>query len=94
MRLTRQGSWRARGAKGWTSLTKLPVSPGEYYVARGHLFSTKLHVCTLVVVWRAGFDTPWLLMTDLPPARCLPRASGVRKHFMGCGAGSSRAFGA
>lgn len=77
MRLTRLGSWRERGGK-WTKLAALPISPGQYYVASGHLFSTKLHRCTLVAVWRVGFDGPWLLMTDLAPARCEKAFYGLR----------------
>lgn len=77
MRLTRLGSWRERGGN-WTRLAALPLSPGQYYVARGHLFSTKLHRCTLVAVWRAGFEVPWLLTTDLPPARCQKAFYGLR----------------
>ena len=82
MRITRNGTWRARGANGWTALSALAVQPGEYFVGEGDLFSTRPHRCTLVVVWRLGFDEPWLLMTDLPPQRCV-------KAFYG--AGSSRA---
>lgn len=78
MRLCASGSWRGRGDKGWTKLGALPVQPGEYYVGRGELFSTFRHRCTLVVVWRADFDEPWLLMTDLPPKRCEKAFYGLR----------------
>ena len=78
MRLTRNGTWRGRGDKAWTTLSALPVAPGEYYVARGELFSTFRHQCTLVVVWRVGFDEPWLLMTDLAPERCETAFYGLR----------------
>jgi hypothetical protein len=78
MRLCKGGTWRGRGEKHWTKLTALPVKPGEYYVARGELFSTYRHRCTLVVVWRLGFDEPWLLMTDLAPARCEKAFYGLR----------------
>ncbi|MEM9999184.1 MAG: transposase [Bacteroidota bacterium] len=78
MRLTRLGSWRERGAGGWTPLARMPLHPGESYVARGHLFSTKSLACTLVGVWREGFDAPWLLMTDLPPPRCERAFYGLR----------------
>ena len=78
MRLTSNGTWRARGASGWTKLSALAVKPGEYYVAEGELFSTFRHRCTLVVVWRLGFDEPWLLMTDLSPDRCKKAFYGLR----------------
>jgi hypothetical protein len=78
MRLCKGGSWRGRGDKGWTKLTALPVKPGECYVARGELFSSFRHRCTLVVVWREGFDEPWLLMTDLSPKRCEKAFYGLR----------------
>jgi hypothetical protein len=78
IRLTRLGTWRERGQTRWTKLSALPLWPGEHYVARGHLFSTKLHACTLVAVWRVGFDAPWLLMTDLAPKRCAKAFYGLR----------------
>ncbi|MEM1118569.1 MAG: transposase [Bacteroidota bacterium] len=78
IRLVRLGSWRERGRSTWTKLSVLPLRPGEHYVARGHLFSTKPHACTLVAVWRIGFDAPWLLMTDLSPARCVRAFYGLR----------------
>lgn len=78
MRLTCNGTWRGRGEKHWTKLSALPVRPGEYYVARGELFSTHRHRCTLIVAWRHGFDEPWLLMTDLPPRRCQKAFYGLR----------------
>ena len=78
IRLVRLGAWRERGDATWTKLSALPLAPGEHYVARGHLFSTKPHACTLVAVWRVGFDAPWLLMTDLSPARCARAFYGLR----------------
>lgn len=78
MRLTRNGVWRGRGERAWTKLSALPVGPGEFYVARGELFSTFRHRCTLVVVWRVGYDEPWLLMTDLAPGRCERAFYGLR----------------
>lgn len=78
MRLSRNGAGRGRGERTWTRLSALPVAPGEYAVCRGELFATFRHRCTLVVVWRRGFDEPWLLMTDLSPARCEKAFYGVR----------------
>lgn len=78
MRLCKGGAWRGRGDKGWTKLSALPVAPGQFYVARGELFVTFRHRCTLVVVWRVGFDEPWLLMTDMTPARCEKAFYGLR----------------
>lgn len=78
IRLTRLGTWRELGQTAWVKLSSLPLAPGEHYVARGHLFSTKHHACTLVAVWRVGFDAPWLLMTDLPPKRCHKAFYGLR----------------
>ena len=78
MRLTVNGTWRGRGETGWTRLGALALRPGQYYVGRGELFATYRHRCTLVAVWRVGFDEPWLLMTDLPPARCEKALYGLR----------------
>lgn len=78
IRLIRLGSWREQGHSTWTKLSALPLSPGEHYVARGHLFSTKPHACTLVAVWREGYEAPWLLMTDLSPVRCERAFYGLR----------------
>lgn len=92
IRLTRLGSWRERGRGRWRKLSALPVVPGTYYVARGHLFSTRPHACTLVAVWRVGYDEPWLLMTDLAPQRCERAFYGLR-CWTASGAGSSKASG-
>ena len=73
-----RGTWRERGAAAWTKLSALPLTPGAYYLGRGHLFSTKPHACTLVAVWREGFGAPWLLMTDLAPKRCERAFYGLR----------------
>lgn len=77
-RLTRNGSWREKGLRQWTKLSSLPLGPGEYYVSCGHLFSTTPHACTLVAVWREGYDEPWLLMTDLSPSQCEGAFYGLR----------------
>ena len=86
IRLTRVGMWRERGAPRWTALAALPLRPGEHYVMRGHVFATRPHACTLVAVWRLGFDAPWLLMTDLPPQRCERAFYGLRCWRRGCAA--------
>lgn len=76
IRLTRLGTWRERGG-AWVRLRDV-VAPGEHYVGRGLLFRTTRHACTLVAVWRVGYEAPWLLMTDLPPGRCERAFYGLR----------------
>ena len=78
MRLPRVGSFRADGERQWTRLGALALRPGQYIVARGHLFASRRHACTLVAIWRHGYDEPWILMTDLSPRRCERPLYGLR----------------
>lgn len=78
MRLTRLGCWCPLGQPHWYRLASLLPGPGRYYLGQGHLFKTKPLRCTLVALWEEGYEAPWLLMTDLPPARCQGRFYGLR----------------
>ena len=46
-------------------------APGEGWVGRGGLFQERhrQRVGTLVVVWGVGQQEPWVVITDLAPAR-------------------------
>lgn len=48
------------------------------YLGQGQLFKTNPLSCTLVAIWEAGYDEPWLLMTDLAPVRCQGSFYGLR----------------
>lgn len=78
MRLTRRGTWREEGQRHWHALSGLLPGPGRYYLGRGHLFKTKPLSCTLVALWEEPYQAPWLLMTDLAPARCRGAFYGLR----------------
>lgn len=70
MRLTRAGCWREAGHETWYRLAALLPAPGHYYLGRGHLFKKAPFACTLIAVWEAPHQAPWLLMTDLAVAQC------------------------
>lgn len=78
MRLVRSGYWREAGSVTWHRLSKLLEAPGRYYLGAGELFKTDPFPCTLVALWEAGYDAPWLLMTDLAPERCRGSFYGLR----------------
>jgi hypothetical protein len=75
MRLTRRGTWREAGTARWRALAGLLAGPGRYYLGKGHLFKTDPFACTLLALWEEDHEEPWLLMTDLSPARC--RSQGM-----------------
>ena len=69
MRINTQGKYRVKGEKRWRLLSEVVPKPGTIWYGEITCFMTesaRLH-CTLLAHWDAGFDEPWLLLTDLPP---------------------------
>jgi hypothetical protein len=78
LRITRQGSFRPQGQADFKSLLSFVPQQGARWSGRGQLYQTKRLRCTLLCRWEAGYDHPWLLITDLAPTEADPYWYGLR----------------
>jgi hypothetical protein len=69
MRITGQGLYRPTGQQRFRPLgTLLPYPKTVWYGHVDCFVTTSARLpCTLLAHWDAGFDKPWLLLTDLAP---------------------------
>lgn len=78
MRIRAQGLWRRERAKTWRSLHRL-ARPGQgIWCQRVICFKHDPLLCTLWVNWSPTYAEPWLLVTDLTPARLHPNLYALR----------------
>jgi hypothetical protein len=70
LRINRQGKFRPEGWHHWTALNGLVSRVGQQWQGRGTAFRNAPGQlpCTLLAYWGAGYEEPWLVVTDLPPA--------------------------
>src|SRR4029453_9942417 len=69
LRINTGGTFRPKGHVRSVSLKTLVPEPGTSWQGTGIAFQGRhrqLH-CTLLARWEAGYQDPWLLLTDLPP---------------------------
>jgi len=71
MRVNLGGSFRPAGWYHFRPLKSFAAQAGASWQGRGTAFATKACQleCTLLAYWGAGHAEPWLVLTDLPPAR-------------------------
>lgn len=71
MRVNRGGSFRPAGWYHFRPLKGFAAQGGASWQGRGTAFSTKACQlgCTLLAYWGQGHAEPWLVLTDLPPAK-------------------------
>jgi hypothetical protein len=67
LRINATGFMRPDGASGWQALDTIVSRPGETWSGRCECFKTTPVSCTLVAAWEAGYDEPWLVVSDLVP---------------------------
>lgn len=69
LRVNLQGQFRPRGRRNWIPFATLVPAVGCAWQGQGTAFSGKKNrlPCTLLGRWSAGYSTPWLILTDLPP---------------------------
>src|SRR5262245_51131179 len=69
LRINTGGTFRPRGQVRGVPLQTLVPEPGTTWQGTGLAFkgrNRQLH-CTLLACWAAGYNDPWLILTDLPP---------------------------
>ena len=69
LRINQQGQFRPQGWYHWVPVTRLVPAVGRRWQGRGTAFTgkdTQLD-CTLLGCWGAGYQDPWLVLTDLSP---------------------------
>jgi hypothetical protein len=69
LRINTGGTFRPTGQVRGVPLKTLVPAPGTTWQGTGIAFTGRnrqLH-CTLLACWEAGYQDPWLILTDLPP---------------------------
>jgi hypothetical protein len=69
LRINAQGKYRPAGWHRWRSLQRVVKKNGPRWQGRATVFKTASAQveCTLLAGWEAGYEDPWLVLTDLPP---------------------------
>jgi hypothetical protein len=67
MRAKKGGKFRPTGWRKFYPLHELLRRPGTSLAVEGLAYASRKLPCTLLARWEAGYDEPWLLLTDLPP---------------------------
>lgn len=70
--------FRPKDEKEFKALSLSFRQPGCIWQGEGSCFKTHSLEVTLLVQWQEGFETPWLILTDLPPIQTLPCWYGLR----------------
>lgn len=76
--------FRPKDEKEFKALYLSFRQPGCTWRGEGTCFKTNSLEVTLLVQWEEGFETPWLILTDLPPLQTLPCWYGLRS-WIECG---------
>ncbi len=69
LRINHQGQWQPLGQQDWHPLTAVVPHIGEHFQQQVHCFKGNSLECTLLGHWEAGYEDPWLIVTDLPPSQ-------------------------
>lgn len=80
MRINGEGNFHPVGSARFRPLSDLLPQANTLWYGQVACFSTAVARldCTLLAYWRTGCETPWLLVTDLPPAEADPLWYGMR----------------
>jgi hypothetical protein len=80
LRLTGRITFRPAGQRQRVRATTLVPGPGHAWIGAGIAFKDKpdRRAGTLLVVWAAGQEAPWVLLTDLAPEAVEPTWYGLR----------------
>jgi hypothetical protein len=80
LRINSGGMFCPSGENRFRSLQSFVPGVGTSWSGRGTAFKTQ-HArlrCTLLACWEAGYDAPWLVLTDLPPEQADVAWYGLR----------------
>ena len=69
LRITISGTFQPQGQQHYRPLKCLVPQPGTCWQGPGRLYKSKRFACTLLCRWEAGYEHPWLLITDLSPTQ-------------------------
>lgn len=78
LRINHQGQWQALGESSWQPLTTVVPQVGAHFQQQIRCFKGHSLQCTLLGRWEAGYQDPWLIVTDLPPAQADARWYSLR----------------
>ncbi len=94
LRINRQGQYCPQGATTFRPLSHVVTRVGQAWKGVVTCFATKERQvqCTLLARWDAGYRDPWLILTDLPPARADVAWYGLRA-WIECGFKDSKRGG-
>ncbi len=67
MRVKKGDNFRPTGWGKFSPLQALASRPGTCLAVTGEAYTGPKLRCTLLARWEAGYEEPWLLLTDLPP---------------------------
>jgi len=78
LRINSRFFFRPNDGSEFTALSLAFHQPGCLWSGTGTCFKIHSIQATLLVQWGAGFEEPWLILTDLPPQQALPCWYGLR----------------
>jgi hypothetical protein len=67
LRVKQGGQFRPDGWRHFHPFGHLVRRPGAAFAGPGRAYAGVQLRCTLLGLWEAGYDEPWLVLTDLPP---------------------------
>ena len=79
-----QGLFKLKGARCWTPLRDLVTRGMQPRILQGTCFKGKPLTCTLVLQWAADYDSPCLIVTNLPPRQVQHNLYATR-YWIECG---------
>jgi hypothetical protein len=78
LRINHQGLFHLPGKDEWLPLDQIIKVAGQPWSGFVTCFKTNPLDCTLLARWDAGYQDPWLILTDLPPHQADPLWYGLR----------------
>jgi hypothetical protein len=78
LRINHQGLFHLPGKDEWLPLDQIVKVAGQPWSGFVTCFKTNPLDCTLLARWDAGYQDPWLILTDLPPDQADPLWYGLR----------------
>jgi hypothetical protein len=78
LRLNRSGYYRPKGAADFRPMKQLLSAPGQIWYGAVTCFATNSVEASLLACWEAGYQGPWLILTDLAPETAAAKWYGLR----------------
>lgn len=84
LRINHQGTYRLLSQQQWHSLKTIVTPESTAWSGQVTCFKTNPIACTLLARWQAGYQDPWLILTDLAPTQADAVWYGLRA-WIECG---------